>query len=430
MAIALVFTIVAGFSASAFFYFFAKSKTEDNQAKNEINFLRLEKEKLEEKINILQQKNYDFEKQNELLKYAQQQLENDKEEWNKSKEVILFQLSEELMKKNNEQQNLLSLSQQENIRKITENLFKDFENVATKVATLNEEVKKSVDESALLKSALLSPGSAGRTAEITLENILKSSGLKEKVDLTSAGDYVLQSHFGSLTNSGEQESKRPDAILFFPNDQIAIIDSKSSPHFLELERARKMQDFEQEKIILSKIKDSFRRHLDSLRRKDYVKFLFEELHSKNQSDYKIFIIMFLQTEKMLEVIQETDPSFVQKALESGIIVVTPVGLINFLAQARFVIDRVRQEKNVEDLKIQVRKLLDNVALVFKESKEMGKSLNKALTSYGKLTKNLNRGVYSSIKNISDLGIEGKKTADLQLLEEYEDAEKETEEEEF
>jgi DNA anti-recombination protein RmuC len=140
--------------------------------------------------------------------------------------------------------------------------------------------------------------------------------------------------------------------------------------------------------------------------------------------------MFLQTEKMLEVIQETDPSFVQKALESGIIVVTPVGLINFLAQARFVIDRVRQEKNVEDLKIQVRKLLDNVALVFKESKEMGKSLNKALTSYGKLTKNLNRGVYSSIKNISDLGIEGKKTADLQLLEEYEDAEKETEEEEF
>ncbi len=428
MALALVFTILAGFGASVFFYFFAKSKAQVDQAKNEINFLRSSNEKAEEKINILQQKNLDFEKQNELLKHSAEQLKIEKEEWNKNKETLLFQLSEELMKKNNEQQNLLSLNQQENIKKITENLFKDFENVTTKVAALNTEVKKSVDESNLLKSALLSPGSAGRTAEITLENILKSSGLKEKADLLAVGDYVLQSHFGSVVDSGEQESKRPDAILFFPNDQIAIIDSKSSPHFLELERVRKGADSDQEKIVLGKIKDSFRRHLESLRKKDYVKFLFEELRSKNQSDYKIFIVMFLQTERMLEVINETDPSFVQKALESGIIVVTPVGLINFLSQARFVIDRVRQEKNVEDLKIQVKRLLDNIALVFKESKELGKSLNKALTAYSKLTKNLNRGVYSSIKNISDLGIEGKKTAELTLLEEYENGEEETSEE--
>lgn len=419
MAMELVFTILCGFGASAFFYFFAKFKTEISVAKNALVSLQNEKQISEEKLNILQQKNFELEKQNEVLKQAAEQIKVEKAQWQQDKEVALFKMSEELLKRNIEQQNQISLNQQEHIKKITSELFKDFENVTAKITALNDDVKKSTDDNNLLKNALLSPGSAGRTAEITLENILKNSGLKEKANLNAVGDYVLQSHFGGVGEAGEQEAKRPDVILFFPNDQLAVIDSKSSPHFLELEQARKNGDNESEKIIRGKIKDAFRRHLESLKRKDYTKFLFEELRSKNRSDYKIIVIMFLQTEKMLEIVCDNDEGFVLKALEHGVLVLTPVGMINFLSQARFVIDRVKQEKNVEDLKIQLRKLLDNIAVIFKESKEMGKSLSKAMSSYSKLTKNLNRGVYSAVKNISDLGVEGKKSADLQLLEEYE-----------
>ncbi len=369
MAIALVFTIIIGFCASGFFYVLAKLKS----AQNEIISLREEKQKAEEKINFLQQRNIDFEKRNELLKQEQNHLEKERQEWTKDKETMLFQLSNELMKKNNEQQNQISLQQQENIKKVTENLFKNFENVTAKIVSLNDEVRKSSETINLTRQALLTPGAAGRTAEITLENILKNSGLKEKADLNSVGDYILQSHFSGLSQLSEQESKRPDAILFFPNDQISIIDSKSSPHFLDLEMARQSKDFEQEKIILSKIKESFRKHLENLKRKDYAKFLFEELRSKNSSDYRIMIIMFLQTEKMMEIVREIDPNFEQRALESGVVVASPIGLINFLSQARVVIDRVKQEKNIEDLKIEVRKLLDNVAVIFKESKDLGKA---------------------------------------------------------
>jgi DNA anti-recombination protein RmuC len=133
-------------------------------AQSEINFLREEKNKLSEESNALRHKILEFEKRNELLKQTAQELQNQKEEWNKNKETMLFQLSEELIKKNNEQQNLLSINQQENIKKITENLFKDFESVTAKVMALKDEVKKSADESASVKNALLSPGSSGRTA--------------------------------------------------------------------------------------------------------------------------------------------------------------------------------------------------------------------------------------------------------------------------
>lgn len=247
MAIALTFILTISFSAAAFFYFLSQEKQKSAQlegrldhAENEINFLRAEKEKSEkkseEKINFLQEKNLDFEKQNELLKQAQQQLERQRQEWSKDKETMLLQLSSELMKKNHEQQNRMSLDQQEAVKKITENLFKNFENVAAKLTALDDEVKKSTKEIDQTKSALLSPGGAGRTSEITLENILKSSNLLEKENLNSVGDYVLQSHFGLAASS---EAKRPDAILFLPNEQIAVIDSKSSPHFFEFSEAEK-----------------------------------------------------------------------------------------------------------------------------------------------------------------------------------------------
>lgn len=389
-------------------------------AENEINFLREEKNKILQESENLRRQILEFEKKNELLNQAVINLKNEQEQWHKSKEIILAQLSEELIKKNNEQQNQFSVFQQENVKKITEDLFKNFENISAKVMALNDEVKKSGEESSLIKNALLNPKSSGQFAEITLENILKNSGLKEKENLNSFGDYLLQSHFSGMSENQNYEGKRPDALLFFPNDQIVIIDSKSSPHFLELEIARQNSDKIAEKIILDKIKDSFKRHLESLCKKDYTKFLFEEMHNKNQSDCKILIVMFLQSESMLETIRQADATFEQKALERGIILATPIGLINFVSQARFVIDRIKQDKNIDNLKIAVRKLLDNMALLFKESKEVGRFLNKAINSHNKVVRNLNRGVYSSIKNISDLGIESSKSADLKMLEEYDE----------
>ncbi len=421
MTIALAIIIAAGFPILIYFSMSEKQRTalfrgQFERAENEINFLRLEKksveEKSSEKINFLQEKLLQFEKQNALLKQSGEQFERQKIDWQKDKETILFQLSEDLMKKNHEQQNKFSLQQQENVKKITENLFKNFETVTAKLTALDDEVKKSSSDILHTKNALLSPSGAGRTAEITLENILKNSNLLEKESLNSVGDYVLQSHFGSDASS---EAKRPDAIIFLPNNQIVIVDSKSSPFFLELEIAK---SFDEKKEILGKIKNSFRKHVDDLKRKDYAAMLFEELRSANISDYKIFSVMFLQTEQMLEVIKKSDKEFEQRAFDAGIIVATPIVLIHLLSSIKFIIDRVKQEKNIEALKIEVQKLLDSLVGVVKESGELGRLMNKAMSNYNKLAKNLNKSI-SITRNISELGIDGKKSEAVKLLEEFE-----------
>lgn len=428
MLIALSFAILIIFILTIFsLIFLAKEKQRGGinfgkleSAQKEILSLREEKkelsEKFEKKLNFLQERLAFFEKESEVLKSQRRNLENEKASFDKDKVAILSKLSEDLMRKNIQNQNEFRKNQQEEIAKITEDLFKNFENVTNKLSSLDEEVKKSSKAIDSTKSALLSPGGAGRTSEITLENILKNSNLMEKETINSHGDFILQSHFSSSINPN---SKRPDALLFLPNNQIVIIDSKSSSHFIDLEEAKKENNDEKVKEISAKLKESFRRHLEDLKKKDYSKFLFEELNSKKTSDYKIFMVMFLQTEQMLETIKSVDKNFENRAFESGIIVATPVALIHLLSNAKFIIDRFKQEKNIEKLKIEIGKLLDNLVVIVNESEDLGKSIKKSSTSFNKLTKNLNKATNLSQK-ISDLGIEGKKSDKVKLLEEIEE----------
>lgn len=422
----LIAVIILSFCTPFFFFIILKEKQKSAQllgelskSENEIEFLRKEKtqisEKSEEKISNLQEKLLNFETQNQLIKQERLMLEKQKQEWSADKELILSQLAQELLKKNHEQQAQITKSQEENIAKITENLFQNFTSVTAKLSALDEMVQKSSSEILLTKNALLSPAGAGRTSEITLENILKNSNLLEKENFNSHGDYILQSHFSSVAEGG---GRRPDAILFLPNDQILIIDSKSSPHFLELEIA---QNLDEKKDILSKIKNSFRKHIEDLKRKDYSDFLFAQLSNQNSTEYKFFSVMFLQTEQMLEIIKKADPDFENRALEAKIIVTTPVTLIHLLSSTKFIIDRYKQEKNLSELKVEIQKLLDVISVIIKESSEVGRFINKALSNYNKLAKQLNKSVVLS-RNISALGIEGKKSGEIKMLDEFESEE--------
>lgn len=384
-------------------------------AQGEINGLYAEKERNLTQVNALNHKILEFEKQKELLQQSLQQLEKEKSEWQKNKENILLQLSEEMIKKNHEQHAKLTAASQENIAKTTENLFKNFESVMTKVQNLDEEVKKSSNLVNDTRNALLTPGHAGRSAEITLENILKASGLKEKSSLEGVGDYILQSHFA---NANEIETKRPDAILFLPNNYILIIDSKSSSHFLDLFAARANGEAANEKAILAKLKESMRRHVEGLKKRDYGKFFNEEMRLNNFSDYKIMNVMFLQTEQMLETVGEIDPQFFQKTMESGIHLATPIALIHLLNNAKFLIDRIKQQENIIELKHEVAKLLDNIFFVTRESREVGNNLKRGLKAYNEMSKRFNTKIIPVIKNIGELGISSKKSEEIRLLENY------------
>ena len=118
------------------------------------------------------------------------------------------------MKKNNLQQDDFSKKQQEVIKETVSGLNEKFTNILNKVGSLDDDVKKTFQDINFTKNALLTPGGAGAIAEITLENILNASGLKEKKTANDIGDFVMQSHFFGEDKTG----KRPDAMVFLPKE--------------------------------------------------------------------------------------------------------------------------------------------------------------------------------------------------------------------
>tara|TARA_B110000259_G_scaffold188471_1_gene247840 strand:+ start:3615 stop:5030 length:1416 start_codon:yes stop_codon:yes gene_type:complete len=354
----------------------------------------------------------------QLLNQKTENLEKEKLNWGKEKETLLLQLSEELIRKNREDQEKFSQKQAEEIKKITENLFQNFESITNKVSSLDDDVRKSIDDINLTKNALLNPGGAGRTSEITLENILKSSGLQKKRNSDSTGDYILQSHFSDSSNN----SKRPDALIFLPDNHILIIDSKSSSHFLELQKTKNENNQEQTKEVESKLRDRMNNHLSDLKKRSYAKSKLEDWDLKNifgkNVEPIISTAMFLQSEKMLDIIREISPNFEQKTLDEKIWLIGPIGLINLLNQSKFIINHKKQEKNIDNLRVEVKKMIESVGIILTKSQDVGKNLYRSMRSFNEFATSFNGNFLKKISNMNELGIEFDRKHFKELIKKY------------
>jgi len=381
----------------------SKKIYEENKSLKEENIILLnEKNELEKKQAILKQKKEDLLKQKESL-------EKDKENFLKKLSLDLIQQSSEINEKNLKQN-------QEKIKNITEELLKNFENVKNKVFSLDDDNKRREKALDIMRRALLNPGGAGNSSETTLGNILKASGLKLKKNKEDEGDYILQTSFNTQSS---ESIKRPDAIIYLPNNNYIVIDSKSSSHFINLQEAIDNKDKEKEKEILKKIKDRMRKHLEDLKSKDYEK-EYEKYLIKKENDVPptITMIMFLQTEKMLEIIRKADKNFELMCYKDNIPLATPLGLINLLNLSKYSINKEKQDKNIVKLKWEIEKLLNNIITLFSGAKDLGKGLKKALNNYDKFAKVFNKNILKRVREIEKLGIKSKEK-NIPKLEQYE-----------
>jgi DNA anti-recombination protein RmuC len=96
-------------------------------------------------------------------------------------------------------------------------------------------------------------------------------------------------------------------------------------------------------------------------------------------------------------------------------VLSPVGLINLLTQVKFLIDNVKQEKNIEKLKIEIRKLMESISTIFKKSETLGSSIKKSLNTYNEFVGTFNSRFLPRISNMSKLGIEMDSKKNLEKL---------------
>lgn len=370
--------------------------------KSKINFLQFsldEKNKSFEELNI----KYDFaiNEKIENIRHIEQitakvqqqeKLINDFENITKKSQeltkIALFELGNDLSKQlieihKAETEGNRKLSE-ENIKTNAEKFNTEFERIVNMVGSLKRGIEKSQDTVDLIKNSLLSPSGAGKLAEITLENILKASGLKNGLDFSM--QYNL--------NDENNNKLRPDAVIFLPSNNIMIIDAKASKFLIDesenTERLVKTMNF----------------HLKSLASKDYAENMKLATNLASRIKYaNIITLMFLPSEHAIEKIVEADSDFLNRAWNLNIFPVGPAGLMNMLSFAKFQIaENLMLHNNLEIIE-EVKKLISSISSLAEHSSKLGSNISSLVGNYDKFAASFNRNFLSKAKNISNLGVE-------------------------
>jgi DNA recombination protein RmuC len=362
--------------------------------KFESKFLDESLQSIKEQNRILEESRIEniqkIEQLTEKLKYKEQTIsdfEKLKEESRVSTKAVLFDLGNELSKQ------LIELHKKENkesrenseknIQETASKFNSEFERIVQMVGSLSKEVSQSKDIVDVIKNSLLSPSGAGALAEITLENIMKSSGLRMNVD------YNMQ-----YSVSGENnETLRPDSVIFLPGDKIMIVDAKASKFLVDDQDDPK------------KLARTMNNHLRSLSGKSYADAVRNSLKTKDNNIGNIVTIMFLPTEHAVEKLLDSDVEFMNKAWKCNIFPVGPSGLMNMLSFAKFQISEQMMAQNHQNIIEEVQKLIASVSSMAEHSNKLGTSISSVANHYDKFAASFNRNFLSKARNISKMGIE-------------------------
>ena len=355
---------------------------------------------------LLQQENINYlktiEQLNAQVSYLQQvaaATDKTRNESLASAKATLFDLGNELSKQlieihKRESQEVRELSEK-NIAATTTKFHGEFERLLNMIGILNKDIEQSKEVVQVIKQALLSPTSAGRFAEITLENILKSSGLRNKLD------FAIQYNINGL----EHFKLRPDAVIFLPSGNLMIIDAKASQFLLN--------DHEPEQLV-----KTMNSHLKSLSNKDYAEHILTNFQHDGSKFNNIITLMFLPTEHAVEKIINADQYFMDKAWAANIFPVGPTGLMNMLSFAKFQIADQMRAENHQLILDEVRKLLLSIVSIAEHSQKLGANIQGMVNNYDKFAGSFNRHLLSRAKQLQKLGVDtGNKTIPL-LLERY------------
>jgi DNA recombination protein RmuC len=396
-------------------YFFLSQKKKYDNLKEQYQELQKSNIRLEvenknsiEKLEILNRENEELDKKTLQLEKRCEQLSTKLEEERKryeekleSAKEIEYNLKESfenIANKiiHNSNQSLLSNSK-ENLKTILEPLHKDIELFRSRLENINKEeaqkiallenelnnlknlsLKLSDDAQNLTKALKGDKKLQGNWGELVLERILEMSGLRKGIE------YKRE----ETLKDNENNSYRPDVIIYLPNERNIIIDAKTSLNAYE-----EYIKTEEEKYIKTHIK-SIKNHIDKLAQKKY-----ENLKGINSLD---FVFMFVPIENALMLALENDNTLFEYAFKQRVVLVSPTTLLASLRAIESSWRFEKQAKNIEEVVRVAENLYDKVRGFSEEFEKIEKALDNAKKSFDNAKSRLTSGRGNVIRQIEIL----------------------------
>ena len=265
-----------------------------------------------------------------------------------------------------------------------------------KVSRLTEEMMGMNTAANKMVQAMHSPVSRGKWGENSLRNIIETAGMLPYSDFTEQ-------------TTGEVEGRilRPDVVINLPNQGSLAVDAKA-PEFAEAyERMIATESIEEQQLLLADHIKSMRAHVKTLSLKEYW----------NQFDRSPeFVVMFVPLESMLSDALKADPSLVDDAMRSRVLIASPMNLLALLLAAHRGWQDFRVQEDAKRIGDLTKELYKRFSTLFDYVRKTGKGIQQSTTNYNNLIGALESRVLPTLRKLDDLNVVDGEIASIEPLE--------------
>lgn len=262
--------------------------------------------------------------------------------------------------------------------------------------SLNREI---TDQASRLTEALQGQKKIqGNWGELMLDNVLEGSGLRP------GKDYRREASF--TTDEGR---RRPDAIVYLPQDKHLVIDAKTS--LAAYVRYVNAEDEAERHQALAEHARAVGERIAELADKHYY-----ALPGLNSPEV---VVMFIPVESAYVEALRYDETLFQRAIESSVLVATPTTLLTSLNIVRQLWRFEDQSRHSAELAGRAEKVYNKLRLFVESLQEVGKKLDGARESYDEAMNRLVSGRGNMIKQAAEfkeLGVAVRKELPGELVE--------------
>lgn len=243
---------------------------------------------------------------------------------------------------------------------------------------LNQQVTQEAHE---LSSALRGQQKTqGNWGELILENVLERAGLQQ------GKDFAREVSFTTV-----EGRKRPDAIVYLPQNKHIVIDAKVS-----LNAYVRYVNADDELLRSQALREhvhAFLARVNELAERDYA-----ALPGINAPD---MVVMFVPIESAFADAVRADEELLYRAIEKNILIATPSTLLASLTIIRQLWRFEEQNRSTAELAERASKVYDKLRVFLGSMDGIGASLERAQEAYRKACDQLVSGRGNLIKQASD-----------------------------
>ncbi|MCW2495351.1 DNA recombination protein RmuC [Jatrophihabitans sp.] len=256
-------------------------------------------------------------------------------------------------------------------------------------AALREQVSSMTATSERLRSeteqlvtALRAPQVRGRWGELQLERVVEAAGMTEHVD------YLTQ-----VTSSGDGPPQRPDMVVSLTGGRRVVVDSKVA--FAAYLEAMQAGDDITRAARLKAHAKHLRGHIDDLAGKAYW---------QRFTPTPEFVVCFVPADAFLDAALREDPTLLEHAFSHDIVLATPSTLVALLRTIAYGWRQESLAENAAQVHALGRELYQRLTTLGGHVDRLGRSLGGAVAAYNDAVGSLERRVFTTARQMEELGV--------------------------